>query len=189
VGYAGGTTNNPSYRNIGDYSETVRVEYDPAVVSYEQLLAAFWSSHKPVSPVYSSQYRSAIFYTNEQQRALANESKQAEESRLGMTVYTDIEPYTGFYAAEDYHQKYYLRQRTDIVDTLYAIYPDPGDFRDSTAAARLNGYVTGFGDLDALKKNLDSFGLSEAGKEALLQITKSGLRPVCPVTVGPEQTD
>jgi peptide-methionine (S)-S-oxide reductase len=142
------------------------VEYDPAIVSYEQLLAAFWSSHNPTSPIYSSQYRSAIFHTNEQQQNLANESKQAEESILGMPVSTDIEPYAGFYVAEDYHQKYY--------------------FRDSTAAARLNGYVTGFGDLDALKKNLDSFGLSETGKEALLQITKSGLRPVCPVTVGPE---
>ncbi len=185
MGYAGGTTGNPSYRNIGDYSETVRVEYDPSIVSYQELLDAFWCSHSSTSPAYSSQYRSAIFYTNEQQRQLANESKQAEEARLGKTVYTDIESDTGFYVAEDYHQKYNLRQRTDIVDGLYAIYPDPTDFRDSTAAARLNGYVYGYGDTDTLKKDLDSLGLSKAGKQTLLNIAESGLRPVCPVIKTP----
>jgi len=180
VGYAGGTTGSPTYRNIGDHIETVRVEYDPTVVSYEELLDAFWCSHSPVSPAYSSQYRSVIFYTNEQQHQLAIESKEAEENRLGRQIYTDIEPYTAFYAAEDYHQKYNLRQRADIVNGLYAIYPDEADFRDSTAAARLNGYVVGYGDLDTLEKDLESLGLSEASKQALLNIAGSGLRPVCP---------
>jgi peptide-methionine (S)-S-oxide reductase len=85
--------------------------------------------------------------------------------------------------AEDYHQKYYLKQRPDVVNTLYSIYPNPEDFMDSTAVARLNGYVGGFGDSDTLKKNLDSLGLSESGKQALLKIAHSGLTPGCPVNI------
>jgi peptide-methionine (S)-S-oxide reductase len=132
---------------------------------------------------YSIQYRSAIFYTSEQQLELANEYKQSEEARTGETVYTDIEPFTRFYVGEDYHQKYYLKWTPDVAKDLYAIYPDPADFRDSTAAARLNGYVGGFGDEEALQKNLDNLGLSEAGKEALKNAVRSGLKSVCPVTV------
>ncbi|MFH1382232.1 MAG: peptide-methionine (S)-S-oxide reductase [Chloroflexota bacterium] len=181
VGYAGGTTAAPTYYNIGDHSETVAVEYDPSVVSYQQLLTAFWSGHDITSQPYSEQYRSAIFYTNEEQHKLAIESRQAEEARLGKTVYTGIEPFTAFYVAEDYHQKYYLKLRHDVVDTLYKIYPEPESFRDSTAIARLNGYAGGFGDLDTLKKNLDTFGLSESGKSSLLRIAEAGLTPACPV--------
>jgi peptide-methionine (S)-S-oxide reductase len=181
VGYGGGTTANPTYGNIGDYCETVEVEYDPAIVTYEQLLAAFWNGHDATYPPYSSQYRSAIFYTADQQRDLANESRQAEEAKLGRTIYTDIAPNARFYVAEDYHQKFYLRQRSDVVNTIYAIYPNPADFRDSTAAARLNGYLGGYGDLETLKNNLDKLGLSESGKRALLQMTSSGLTHACPV--------
>jgi peptide-methionine (S)-S-oxide reductase len=174
AGYAGGTTSSPSYHNIGDYSETVQVDYDPDIVSYGALLAAFWDGHDATVPSYTTQYRSAIFYTTEEQRLLAMQSKEAEEARLGKAVYTGIEPYAGFYIAEDYHQKYYLRQRHELADELYAIYPDPADFRDSTAAARLNAYIGGYGDADTIKKNLDKLGLSASGQQALLDILKSG---------------
>jgi peptide-methionine (S)-S-oxide reductase len=180
VGYAGGTTTNPTYHNIGNYSETVQVDYDAHIVSYQQLLAAFWSFHDATYAPYSMQYRSAIFYTTERQQELANEYKQAEQIKLGKTIYTDIEPHTGFFVAEDYHQKYYLRQNSELVNELYAIYPNPVGFRDSTAVARLNGYAGGYGDLDTLKKNLDSFGLSESGKQTLLKIVEYGITPVCP---------
>ena len=159
------------------------MDYDPTVISYEQLLLAFWSSHDATSPAYSTQYRSAIFYTSDQQKRLASEAKQAEEAKMGKKINTDIEPYTGFYIAEDYHQKYYLRQTSQVVNDLYTLFPDPADFRDSTAAARLNGYIGGYGDSNTLAKNLDSLGLSESAKRALLQITQSGLAPVCPAII------
>jgi methionine-S-sulfoxide reductase len=181
VGYAGGTTASPTYYNIGDHSETIEVDFDPAIIAYEQLLVAFWSGHDASYPPYSVQYRSAIFYTTDQQQKLANDSKQAEEARLGKPIHTDIELGTGFYVAEDYHQKYDLRQRPDVASALHAIYPNPADFRDSTAVARLNGYVGGYGDSDTLKKNLDSLGLSESGKKALLETAKLGLTPACPI--------
>jgi peptide-methionine (S)-S-oxide reductase len=151
------------------------------VVSYEQLLSAFWNGHDAAYMPYSIQYRSAIFYTGDQQKELAKEGAQVEQNRLGKEIYTAVESFTGFYVAEDYHQKYYLRQIPEVVKDLYAIYPDPADFRDSTAAARLNGYLGGYGNLDTLKKNLTSFGLSNSGQKALIQETLSGLAPACPV--------
>jgi peptide-methionine (S)-S-oxide reductase len=157
------------------------MEYDPDIVSYEQLMAAFWAGHDASYSSDSTQYRSAIFYTGEQQQKTAIASKKAEEARLGKKLYTDIEQTTGFYIAEDYHQKYYLRQTPDVVQNIYAIYPDPDDFRDSTAAARLNGYLGAYGNKDALKNSLDSLGLSDSGKRALLQITANGLTPGCPI--------
>jgi len=159
------------------------VDYDPDIISYQQLLAAFWSGHDPYYPPYSTQYRSAIFYTSEQQQKLANAFNLAKESRAGKQAYTSIEPFTGFYVAEDYHQKYYLRQRLDLANALYAIYPNPADFRDSTAVARLNGYLGGYGDPDTLEKNLDNLGLPDSGKQELLEIVKSGLAPGCPVEI------
>ncbi|MFH0768239.1 MAG: hypothetical protein V1932_01570 [Chloroflexota bacterium] len=64
-----------------------------------------------------------------------------------------------------------------------SFYPNPADFRDSTAIAHLNGYVGGYGDMETLKKDLDTFGLSESGKQVLLQIAESGLTPGCPVNL------
>jgi peptide-methionine (S)-S-oxide reductase len=181
VGYAGGTSASPSYDHIGDHSETIRVGYDPSIITFDQLLTAFWSGHDPTVPEYTRQYRSAIFYVNEQQQMLAVTSKQAREAALGRTILTSIEPLVGFTAAEDYHQKYYLRQRPDIVDAIYAIYPDPIDFRNSTAAARLNGYLGGYGDAAILAKHINELGLSESGKKALMQAIESGLSPFCPL--------
>jgi peptide-methionine (S)-S-oxide reductase len=159
------------------------VDYDPSIITYEQLLIGFWNSHDITTAPFSRQYRSAIFYVNDQQKNSAIESKQKEEALLGKTVYTSIEPFTGFTLAEDYHQKYYLRQRSAIVSDLYTLYPNPADFRDSTAVTRLNGYIGGYGDADNLMKNLNKLGLSETGKKELLLIAESGLSPFCPVII------
>lgn len=126
------------------------------------------------------QYRSVIFYAGAQQQKLARESLKAEETRLGKMVNTFIEPSTSFYIAEDYHQKYYFRQYPNIANELYAIYPNPSDFRDSTAVARLNGYMGGYGDVNTLNRDLDKLGLSDSAKQALLRIAEFGLTPACP---------
>jgi peptide-methionine (S)-S-oxide reductase len=183
VGYAGGTTSNPTYNNIGNYSETVRVDYDPTIVSYEQLLSAFWDEPGVTYAPYSVQYRSAIFYTTDQQQTLAQASKTAEESSLGRSTEVSIEPATSFYTAEDYHQKFYLRENGAVAKALIAIYPEAADFRDSTAAARLNGYLGGYGNLDSLKQNLAELGLNQDGQRALLEVANSGLKQACPVVV------
>lgn len=175
VGYAGGDSNNPTYYNLSNHSETIQIEYDPVKVTYKDLLDVFWDSHLPVHPSYSNQYASIIFYHNEEQRKLAVESKGQEEARLGQEIYTMIIPYTEFYLAEDYHQKYYLKNEPGLINALRMIYHDESDITNSTAAARFNGYVAGNGSLESLQQNLISFGLSETGKELLLQIGENRL--------------
>jgi peptide-methionine (S)-S-oxide reductase len=168
VGYTGGSTADPTYRNIGDHTETLQIDYDPTRVSYEELLEVFWTSHSPRSPSFSRQYADILFYHNEEQKQAALEFKAREAARG--EVYTEIVPAGQFYIAEDYHQKYQLRGKRELLQELQAIYPDPADLTASTAAARINGFLAGHGTLDQLEAEIDSYGLSPSGKEKLLDI-------------------
>jgi peptide-methionine (S)-S-oxide reductase len=165
VGYAGGNTDDPTYHRIGDHSETIQIDYDPSVISYAELLDVFWSAHNPKAPSFSRQYRSAIFFHDGAQRRLAEETKKRQQ-RDGR-IYTDIEPLSEFYIAEDYHQKYYLRSVDMLVRELRTQYPQERQFVDSTTAARLNGYIGGFGNLEQLEGELETFGLSEQAEQYL----------------------
>ena len=119
VGYAGGFTLNPTYQEVcsGDtgHTEAVKVIYDPQKISYEQLLKAFWESHDPTQGMrqgndVGTQYRSAIYVTDAQQRAAAEASQRAYQARLTAaghgTITTEIRDAVPFFYAEDYHQQY-----------------------------------------------------------------------------------
>jgi len=121
------------------------VEYDPAEISYDELLRVFWSSHDPLSPPWTRQYRNAIFYHGEEQRRLALASRTEVATDLGGEVATDIEPAGRFYPAEGYHQKYALRGNRRLWGALLEAYPSEQALLDSTVAARLNGYLGGYG--------------------------------------------
>lgn len=172
VGYAGGSKANPSYYSLGDHSETVQIDYDPSRVSYQQLLDIFWQSHRPTSPAYSRQYASIIFYHDEAQQRMALASKAQMEARLGTRLYTEIRPYTAFYPAEDYHQKYYLRNVPALFAEYEAIYPHPQDLVNSTAVARVNGFIGGHSSVAEVQAVLDELGLSPQGQQQLLQIAR-----------------
>jgi peptide-methionine (S)-S-oxide reductase len=129
---------------LGDHSETVQMDYDPATVSYEELLETFWNNHSPQYEPYSRQYASIIFYHTEEQRRVAEDSKAREEARLGKKVYTEIRPAGTFFWAEDYHQKYYLQSQASLMREYRTIYPNIVDFVNSTAVARANGYAGGY---------------------------------------------
>lgn len=109
MGYAGGTTPDPTYRKMGDHTETVQIDYDPSAISYEELLAEYWASHRPTRPAPSRQYASIIFVASDAERHAAEASKQALESAVGR-LYTDIVPLAHFYLAEEYHQHYYAKK-------------------------------------------------------------------------------
>jgi hypothetical protein len=142
----------------------------------------FWQSHNPAVFSYSTQYRSAIFYHNEEQQRLARESMEREAVRRDADLYTSIEPYSVFYLAEDYHQKYCLSQEYSIMREMQKIYPDMTDFINSTAVTRLNGYVCGYGAAETFENDIDKLGLSAESKNRLLDIAGSrGLGPGCPV--------
>ena len=116
-GYAGGHTDNPTYRSIGTgttgHSESVEVYYNPDIVSFETLLNVFYGSHDPTTvegqaPDYGSQYRSIIFYQNESEKKLAELAKQrvADSGEYDKPIVTEISELKKFYPAEDYHQDY-----------------------------------------------------------------------------------
>jgi peptide-methionine (S)-S-oxide reductase len=120
VGYAGGTVPKPNYRTVcggkTGHAEVVQVEYDPVRISFEQLLEVFWQIHDPTTlnrqgPDVGTQYRSIIFYSDENERKAAEESKRRldESGKLGRPVVTQIVPAAEFYRAEEYHQRYYER--------------------------------------------------------------------------------
>ncbi len=167
MGYAGGTTRNPTYRNIGDHAETIQIEYDPTKTSFADLLRIFWSTHNPCARSWSRQYMSAIFWHDEAQKKLAEETAAEVARGRGEKVETEILPFRGFTVAEDYHQKYGLRGAQDLFGEIAAFYPDPAAFRESTAAARLNAYLAGEGDAADFERDLPRLGLSERGRETL----------------------
>lgn len=121
VGYIGGTTENPTYEQVCSggtgHAEAVEIEYDPEKVSYEQLLKLFWDNHDPTTPNrqgpdVGSQYRSAIFYHDEQQREAAEASKRelGGAGRFSRPIVTEIGPAPTFYPAEEYHQQYLAKR-------------------------------------------------------------------------------
>jgi peptide-methionine (S)-S-oxide reductase len=119
VGYAGGFTPNPTYEEVctgaTGHTEVVRVIFDPEKIDYEDLLKTFWESHDPTQGMrqgndVGTQYRSAIYFTDEEQRDVAEKSKAAYQARLSDahrgTISTEIVKAPTFYYAEDYHQQY-----------------------------------------------------------------------------------
>lgn len=167
VGYAGGEKANPTYHDLGDHSETIQIDYDPEQITYAELLEVFWQSHNASVPSFGRQYASLILYHNGEQKRLAEQSRAREEARLGRKVYTDIIPVSAFYLAEDYHQKHILQSSSEFSE-FRALFARPEDFVNSTAAARVNGYLGNNGNLAQLQEELDSLGLSpEAGQKLL----------------------
>jgi peptide methionine sulfoxide reductase msrA/msrB len=119
VGYMGGTTENPTYREVctgtTGHAETVLVEYDPAVVSYRQLLGVFWKMHDPTTlnrqgPDVGDQYRSAVFYFDEEQKEEALASMEEARKDHSKKIVTEITAAPAFFPAEDYHQRYYQKR-------------------------------------------------------------------------------
>lgn len=167
VGYAGGSTPDPTYEDIGDHTEAVEVEFDPSRLGYRELLAVFWSEHDPSHRSFSRQYRAAVFWSGEEQRRLAEASRDETARRSGRKIETSLEPLRSFTPAEDYHQKYYLRSERRIAAALRRIYPGEREFAASTAAARINGYLGGHGGPARLAGEIDSLGLSGEARAAL----------------------
>jgi len=133
-GYSGGHIDNPTYEEVcskmSGHAEVIRIEFDPAVISYEDLLEVFWYSHDPTTlnrqgNDVGPQYRSAIFYHSEEQR-LAAETSKAQANASGdfaQPIVTEITAFEKFYPAEDYHQKYFERVGDRNPYCIYNITP------------------------------------------------------------------
>jgi len=164
VGYAGGSKTSPTYDEIGDHVECVEVLFDPSVISYEELLDVFWESHDPYLRPYANQYSSLILAADKSQLAAARGSVARVERADGRRVPTRVETLVRFYPAEDYHQKYYLRQDRALAREFHSMFGDDQEaMRDSSAAARVNGYIAGYGSAEQLQAEIDRLGLTEEG--------------------------
>jgi peptide-methionine (S)-S-oxide reductase len=157
---------------MGDHTETVQFDYDPATITYRELLDIFWAGHDPLRRNWSRQYASIIFFHADEQRRLAEETKTRHAKERGGTVHTEIVPYRGFTLAENYHQKHSLQQFPEFEEELRNVYPSQRDFVASTAVARVNGYLGGEGSYAALLTELDGLGLSSARKEELRELVR-----------------
>jgi peptide-methionine (S)-S-oxide reductase len=169
VGYAGGDKVNPTYHDLGNHSETIEIGYDPTQITYEELLRVFWETVEGATCGVTLQYASIIHYHDEAQREAAERSLAQEEGRAGRRLAVTIRPAGVFYPAEAYHQKYYLRSVRAVEREYKAIYPTVDAFVRSTAVARANGYIGGYGVRADLERELDAMGLSAQGKAALLR--------------------
>ena len=176
VGYTGGTSPEPTYRSLGDHAETIQIDFDPRRISYGELLEVFWSTHnpcarpsaRPFARPWSRQYMSAIFYHDEEQARRAAATMKKIAVTRDAKVHTLVARVGSFYPAEDYHQKYRLRQHPDLVAEYLAVYPKLHEFVNSTAAARVNGYLGGHGSLADLENDLPRLGLSKSAARKLL---------------------
>ena len=118
VGYSGGTTPNPTYQSVCEgntnHAEVVLIEYDEKIISFSNLIDHFWKCHDPTTinrqgPDIGTQYRSAIFYYNETQKKIAENSKDVYSKKNNLKIVTEISEAKEYYRAEEYHQKYILK--------------------------------------------------------------------------------
>jgi peptide-methionine (S)-S-oxide reductase len=146
VGYTGGIVENPSYKQVctgrTGHAEAVRVDFDPAKVTYAQLLEIFWASHDPTTMNrqgwdIGTQYRSAIFFADLDQQLAATASRQAQQGATRKSIVTEIAPASAFYPAEDYHQQY-LEKRGQASCQIGLRAEEPAQVGDIETQSRSN---------------------------------------------------
>ncbi len=155
MGYAGGATVDPTYHDLADHTEVFQLDFDPARLSYGDLLDEIWRNRRGGSSFGRHQYMEAVFSADAAQEQIARERGITAPIIVGAR----------FYLAEDYHQKYYLRHDSTLMREL-ADY-SAQELVDSTVAARLNGYVAGRGSAVRLQEELAGLGLSSAANAHL----------------------
>ncbi|MFC4810530.1 peptide-methionine (S)-S-oxide reductase MsrA [Paenibacillus sp. GCM10023250] len=174
VGYAGGTLDHPTYRQLGDHTETVEMDYDPRIVTLENLLEVFWNNHNPfnINAYKGRQYQSLVLYRGPSQLGVIQNVMKAREEQGKGKPDTEIAPYSRFYPAEDRHQKYYLKRYPSAIEALSRLYPSPQELTNATLAARLNGVAKGYANLPAIQDDIRTWPLGEEEKETMLRLIK-----------------
>ncbi|PSQ25957.1 peptide methionine sulfoxide reductase [Halobacteriales archaeon QS_9_68_17] len=142
VGYAGGAKTDPTYHALGDHSEAVQVDYDPAELSFSDLLAVAFRNHAPRTRSTKRQYQNVVFYESAAEREAITEFVAASDWPAD-AVETRIEPLGAFHLAEDYHQKFNLGNRASLERPFEEAGYDDADLRESPAAAKTNAHAAG----------------------------------------------
>lgn len=176
VGYAGGSTVSPTYRSIGDHTECIQVDFDPAQIEYTALLDEFFAMHDATRPAHSRQYASLVLVSSAEQRMAAEQAVEHYSALYHDPVRTDVRPLETFTVAEDYHQKYGLRSNPVLLAEMRGYYSDEAALRESTAAMRLNGFAYAGGRASLLAREIESYGLTEPGRIELASVAGAGRR-------------
>jgi peptide-methionine (S)-S-oxide reductase len=182
IGYAGGETRRPSYLAPGDHTEAVQVTFQPDLISYTKLLQVFWENHNAAIHAHTRRFASVIYYHDGLQRAAALASKYDEQERRRTVIFTEVLPFTTFYQAEDHYQKYYLNRFPELIVALSAIRADPQPLINSTAVARVNGYLAGFGSPEDIERNMVIYQVTPEWRETIMKIGGIGRKE--PTIVG-----
>ena len=171
TGYAGGTLADPRYHLVGDHLEAVEVTYDPARISYEELLAVFWSSHPSAVGPGPSRTREAVLWADGEQRRLALASRRDAARREGEPVSTAVLPLGRFWPAEPMHQKFHLQRLAPrLVEEAAPSFGGLDALLATTAAARLNAWLGGFRNEAAIDEAAFELGLDPATLRARLRL-------------------
>ena len=142
VGYAGGSKSDPTYHDLGDHTEAIQVDHDPAACSYRDLLDVAFGHHDPRNQPRKTQYQNIVFTDSDDQRTAVEEF--LDDLGLGReAVETRIEPLRAFHLAEAYHQKYNLKGKRWLTDAFEEAGYDAAAIRESPAAAKLNADISG----------------------------------------------
>lgn len=144
-------------------------------MSYEALLEMALTSHDPFRSPPRGQYASLVLTHDDAQLATARAVAERFEMARGRKLATRVEPLKHFYLAEDYHQKYYLRSDRRLMVDFRVMFASDDDFRESTAAARVNGYVAGDGSRMQLEHEIGSFGLTPDAAKHLAEKASRGV--------------
>jgi peptide-methionine (S)-S-oxide reductase len=157
---------NPTYYALGDHTETVDIDYDPQQTNYAELLDIFWNNHNPCTKN-KKQYMSVIFYHDTEQKEMALRTKEEMTKLKNQKIQTEILEAKEFYNAEDYHQKYMLQHHPWLLESLDI---NPGDdLIQSHVAARLNGYIGGYGKTGDFNNEAPKLGLNEKMSEYVMR--------------------
>ena len=145
--------------------------FDPEQIHFEEIVREFWRSHYPNRDAYKGrQYISLMFWQSEQQKHIIEKLKKEKELELNEPVETEIRPFGSFTEAEERHQKYYLKRYPKALEQLAQLYPDVSLLTQSTFAARLNGFVKGFGSRQRVLEEINEWPISKEHRDVLKQV-------------------
>ena len=168
VGYTGGDTREPTYHNLANHTEALQVDFDDDILTYQALMTMVWSLQDPTQQAWSEQYKYAVWTHSKEQQQVALRTGHDAAQRQGGTLRTLVQAASDFWRAEDYHQKYRLRQSRDLTAELVARQGSDRAMVNSTEAARLNGLLSGYGDAEESRLWLRALDLSEKSREEVL---------------------
>ena len=145
------------YQDLGDHTEAVNISYDPKKGTFQKLISLFWENHNPTIPS-QQQYKSIIFYHDDEQRKIAQNSLVLAQRNTSNEIHTEIHPSEAYFVAENYHQKYILQQHPWLIVALKIQTGD--EFLRNHVCAKLNGYLAGYGELEEFDMIAEQLGLS-----------------------------